>query len=81
MHGPPISVGGDVNVCIAHPKNEQEAEIVATRISLFTLWGVDHLPQMAPTHCGRHGNRALDVMAAPQEAAYKWSTRLGWMQH
>eukprot|EP00974_Lingulodinium_polyedra_P028373 2736921-Lingulodinium_polyedra.AAC.1 len=47
MQGP-ISVGGDVNVCIAQPKNEQEADIVATLMSLFTMWGVDHLPQMAP---------------------------------
>eukprot|EP00974_Lingulodinium_polyedra_P076856 7440180-Lingulodinium_polyedra.AAC.1 len=62
MHGP-VSVGGDVNVCIAQPKNEQEAEIAAALMCLFTLWGVDHFPQMAPAHCGRHGNRALDVMA------------------
>eukprot|EP00974_Lingulodinium_polyedra_P022989 2217694-Lingulodinium_polyedra.AAC.1 len=38
MQGP-ISVGGDVNVCIAQPKNEQEAEIVAALMSLFTMWG------------------------------------------
>eukprot|EP00974_Lingulodinium_polyedra_P046936 4500731-Lingulodinium_polyedra.AAC.1 len=38
MQGP-ISLGGDVNVCIAQPKNEQEADIVAALMALFTMCG------------------------------------------
>eukprot|EP00974_Lingulodinium_polyedra_P002207 205617-Lingulodinium_polyedra.AAC.1 len=50
-------------------------------MKLFAKWGVDNIPQVAPTHWDRHGSRALDVAGVPEEVAHTWATRLRWMRH
>eukprot|EP00974_Lingulodinium_polyedra_P101724 9852386-Lingulodinium_polyedra.AAC.1 len=50
-------------------------------MKLFAKWGVDTIPQVAPTHWDRHGSRALDVAGVPEEIVHKWAARLRWMRH
>ena len=73
-----LIMGGDINMCLAGPRDEEEADHAQRLLEWADAQGATALPLYGHTHRRGGGGGQIDWITGPSAAHWEWQAQIRW---